>query len=198
MHAFDWYRSGTEDARGRFFFILGRALPRRDFALAKKRLNAFISTITGRLHEKCLSILAGADIQFRRHNGLDVCLQVVVNDPIAFLNECTPSWKPRCRINVEKFYGWGSTGKCALQIQVPESGSIKIVDDLAGKCVVTSFEVLAGEYFDAIDTRLELSGDRRTEYLLVKKIWFSQFAIEMGSSWDSSQQSRKFFQEEHH
>lgn len=53
-------------------------------------------------------------------------------------------------------------GKCALQVQVPESGSIKTVDDLAGKRVVTSFEVLAGEYFDAVDTRLQLSGDQKT------------------------------------
>lgn len=28
----------------------------------------------GRLHERCLQILAGADISFRRHNRLDVCL----------------------------------------------------------------------------------------------------------------------------
>jgi len=53
-------------------------------------------------------------------------------------------------------------GKCALQVQVPESGSIKTVDDLAGKRVVTSFEVLAGEYFDAIDAGLQLSGDQKT------------------------------------
>lgn len=53
-------------------------------------------------------------------------------------------------------------GKCALQVQVPESGSIKTVDDLAGKRVVTSFEVLAGEYFDAIDSRLQLPGDKKT------------------------------------
>lgn len=59
---------------------------------------ALFQTVSGRLHEKCLSILAGeqrrcsaarlivneavgADIQFRRHNRLDVCL--VQNHPIA-------------------------------------------------------------------------------------------------------------------
>ncbi|KAK7050561.1 ATP phosphoribosyltransferase [Favolaschia claudopus] len=133
----------------------------------------------GRLHEKCLSILAGADIQFRRHNRLDVCL--VVNHPIAlvFLPAADiPSFvgkgnvdlgitghdvvlEAKMQDNVTEILRLGF-GKCALQVQVPESGSIKSVDDLAGKRVVTSFEVLAGEYFDAIDTRLELSGDRRT------------------------------------
>ncbi|KAK7001800.1 ATP phosphoribosyltransferase [Favolaschia claudopus] len=133
----------------------------------------------GRLHEKCLSILAGADIQFRRHNRLDVCL--VVNHPIAlvFLPAADiPSFvgkgnvdigitghdvvlEAKMQDNVAEILRLGF-GKCALQVQVPESGSIKTVDDLAGKRVVTSFEVLAGEYFDAIDTRLELSGDRRT------------------------------------
>lgn len=53
-------------------------------------------------------------------------------------------------------------GKCALQVQVPESGPIKTVDDLAGMRVVTSFEVLSGEYFDEIDARLELTGDKKT------------------------------------
>lgn len=38
-------------------------------------------TLAGRLHEKCLELLAGADIQFRRHNRLDVAL--VKNHPIA-------------------------------------------------------------------------------------------------------------------
>ncbi|KAF8824575.1 hypothetical protein HHX47_DHR8000424 [Lentinula edodes] len=37
-------------------------------------------------------------------------------------------------------------GKCALQVQVPEAGSVKIVEDLVDKRVVTSFEVLSGEY----------------------------------------------------
>ncbi|KAJ7366141.1 ATP phosphoribosyltransferase [Mycena olivaceomarginata] len=133
----------------------------------------------GRLHEKCLSILAGADIQFRRHNRLDVCL--VQNHPIALV------FLPAS--DIPSFVGKGNVdlgitghdvileatmqdhvtevlrlgfGKCALQVQVPESGSIKTVDDLAGKRVVTSFEVLAGEYFDAIDSRLQLPGDKKT------------------------------------
>ena len=53
-------------------------------------------------------------------------------------------------------------GKCALQVQVPEAGDIKTVDDLAGKRVVTSFEVLAGHYFKGIDDRLQLPEGKRT------------------------------------
>jgi len=54
-------------------------------------------------------------------------------------------------------------GKCSLQVQVPEASPIKKVEDLAGKRVVTSFEVLAGEYFGEIDTRLKLTGDKKTQ-----------------------------------
>ena len=49
-------------------------------------------------------------------------------------------------------------GKCTLQVQVPEHGPIKTVEDLAGKRVVTSFETLAEEYFREVDERLGLKG----------------------------------------
>jgi hypothetical protein len=54
-------------------------------------------------------------------------------------------------------------GKCSLQVQVPEFSSIKTADDLAGKRVVTSFEVLAGKYFSEIDDRLQLVEGNRTQ-----------------------------------
>ncbi|KAJ7505930.1 ATP phosphoribosyltransferase [Mycena galericulata] len=133
----------------------------------------------GRLHEKCLSILAGADIQFRRHHRLDVCL--VLNHPIALVflpASDIPSFvgkgnvdlgitghdvilEAKMQEHVTEVLRLGF-GHCALQVQVPESSSIKTVDDLAGKRVVTSFEVLAGQYFDAIDGRLHLSGNNKT------------------------------------
>lgn len=53
-------------------------------------------------------------------------------------------------------------GKCALQVQVPETSSYKVAKDLAGKRIVTSFEVLAGQYFDQIDNELGLQGDKKT------------------------------------
>ncbi|KAL0063698.1 ATP phosphoribosyltransferase (ATP-PRTase) (ATP-PRT) [Marasmius tenuissimus] len=54
-------------------------------------------------------------------------------------------------------------GKCALQVQVPESGPYQTVEDLAGKRIVTSFEVLAEDYFRKLDERLGLTGDQRTK-----------------------------------
>lgn len=53
-------------------------------------------------------------------------------------------------------------GKCALQVQVPEAGPIQSVDALAGKRIVTSFEVLAGRFFKDIDDRSGLVGDAGT------------------------------------
>ncbi|KAJ3996642.1 hypothetical protein F5050DRAFT_1758129 [Lentinula boryana] len=133
----------------------------------------------GRLYEKCLSILAGADIQFRRHARLDVCL--VLNHPIALVflpASDIPSFVGKGNVDLgitghdvilesqmqehvieELRLGFG---KCALQVQVPEAGSIKTVEDLAGKRVVTSFEVLSGEYFGKLDAKLQLSGEKRT------------------------------------
>ncbi|KAN0087857.1 hypothetical protein V8E55_006478 [Tylopilus felleus] len=134
----------------------------------------------GRLNERCLELLAGADIQFRRSNRLDVCL--VMNHPIALV------FLPAA--DIPSFVGNGNIdlgitghdvileakmqdkvtevqrlafGKCALQVQVPEHGPIKTVDDLGGKRVVTSFEVLAGEYFERLDDRLGLLAEQRTK-----------------------------------
>lgn len=57
-------------------------------------------------------------------------------------------------------------GKCKLQVQVPEAGDIKTVEDLVGKKVVTSFEVLAGEYFGGLDEKAGLEkGATRIEYV---------------------------------
>jgi hypothetical protein len=53
-------------------------------------------------------------------------------------------------------------GKCSLQVQVPDKGPVQSVDQLAGKRVVTSFEVLAGRFFTDIDDRAGLAGDART------------------------------------
>ncbi|KAJ3885904.1 hypothetical protein GG344DRAFT_91110 [Lentinula edodes] len=134
----------------------------------------------GRLYEKCLSILAGADIQFRRHARLDVCL--VLNHPIALVflpASDIPSFVGKGNVDLgitghdvilesqmhehvteELRLGFG---KCALQVQVPEAGSIKTVEDLVGKRVVTSFEVLSGEYFGKLDDIFQLSGEKRTK-----------------------------------
>ena len=54
-------------------------------------------------------------------------------------------------------------GKCSLQVQVPEAGSITTVEDLAGKRIVTSFEVLAEQFFNELDSKLGLTGDKKTQ-----------------------------------
>ncbi|TFL02660.1 ATP phosphoribosyltransferase [Pterulicium gracile] len=134
----------------------------------------------GRLYDKCLTILAGADIQFRRHHRLDVSLST--NLPIALV------FLPAA--DIPSFVGKGNVdlgitghdvilesqmqdlvtenlrlgfGKCALQVQVPENGPIKSIEDLAGKRVVTSFEVLAAKYFNELDDKLGLQGDKKTQ-----------------------------------
>jgi len=133
----------------------------------------------GRLHEKCMELLAGADIQFRRHNRLDVAL--AMNHPLALV------FLPAS--DIPSFVGNGNVdlgitghdvileaamedrvvevqrlgfGRCKLQVQVPEAGPIRNVTDLAGKRVVTSFEVLAGAYFDKIDASMGLVGESKT------------------------------------
>ncbi|KAJ6533999.1 ATP phosphoribosyltransferase [Mycena vulgaris] len=134
----------------------------------------------GRLHEKCLAILAGADIQFRRHNRLDVCLVLNHNIALVFLPASDiPSFVGKGNVDlgitghdvileaqmqdhVTETLRLGF-GKCALQVQVPEAGAIKTVEDLAGKRVVTSFEVLSGEYFGKLDEKFNLSGDQQTK-----------------------------------
>lgn len=54
-------------------------------------------------------------------------------------------------------------GRCALQVQVPEHGPIKTVEDLSGKRVVTSFEVLSGKYFGELDKKLQVTGANATK-----------------------------------
>ncbi|KAI9443013.1 ATP phosphoribosyltransferase [Lactarius indigo] len=135
----------------------------------------------GRLHEKCLALLAGADIQFHRPNRLDVCL--VQNHPIVLV------FLPAS--DIPSFVGKGNVdlgitghdvileaqmeahvletlrlgfGKCALQVQVPEAAPVQSVDALAGKRIVTSFEVLAGRFFADVDKRAGIeSDDARTQ-----------------------------------
>ncbi|TEB30712.1 HisG-domain-containing protein [Coprinellus micaceus] len=134
----------------------------------------------GRLYEKCMTLLAGADIQFRRPNRLDVC--VALNHPIALV------FLPAA--DIPSFVGKGNVdlgitghdvileagmenyvteelrlgfGKCALQVQVPEESSIKTVEQLAGKRVVTSFENLSEKYFGDIDARLGFQGEGKTK-----------------------------------
>lgn len=149
--------------------LKGRCL----FAIPKK----------GRLYEKCLQLLAGADIQFTRSHRLDVCLVRNHNMALVFLPAA----------DIPRFVGEGNVhfgitgqdmvaeadvnglvsevlplgfGKCKLQVQVPERGPIASVQDLVGKKVVTSFEVLAGRYFADLDEKAgKARGSTKIEYI---------------------------------
>lgn len=54
-------------------------------------------------------------------------------------------------------------GRCKLQVQVPEESDVKTVEDLAGKRIATSFEVVAGGFFDEVDRRVREGGRELSE-----------------------------------
>lgn len=58
-------------------------------------------------------------------------------------------------------------GKCALQVQVPVASPYQSLEELAGKRIVTSFEVLAGELFKGVDEKAQLKEGEKTsvEYI---------------------------------
>lgn len=149
------------------------------FAEAIKGRLLFAIPKKGRLYEKSLALLAGADIQFTRSHRLDVCLVTNHNAALVFLPAA----------DIPRFVGEGNVdlgitgqdvileaemehhtkellplgfGKCKLQVQVPEHSSIKTEDQLAGKRVVTSFEILANKYFAKIDAAAGREGDQKT------------------------------------
>ena len=124
-----------------------------------------------------MELLAGADIQFRRQNRLDVAL--VQNHPMALV------FLPAA--DIPRFVGQGDVdlgitgqdmveesgddistsvteelqlgfGKCALQVQVPEAdASLVEPKDLVGKKVATSFDVLAKRYFASWKRKFQLT-----------------------------------------
>ncbi|CAG8545463.1 857_t:CDS:2 [Scutellospora calospora] len=133
----------------------------------------------GRLHEHSLALLNGADINFYRHNRLDIAL--VQNLPIALV------FLPAA--DIAKYVADGNVdlgitgqdmilesqvddrvvhllelgfGKCKLQVQVPIKSTIQKVEDLVGKRIVTSYEVLANDYFEKLDKK-HLNENQRKE-----------------------------------
>lgn len=124
----------------------------------------------GRLHQQCLDLLSGSDIQFHRHNRLDIAL--VKNMPLAliFLPAADiPTFVGEGRVDlgitgrdqvaeheavtpptettgVREILDLGF-GACKLQVQVPEKGDIDRPEQLVGKNIVTSFTHLAETYF---------------------------------------------------
>lgn len=127
----------------------------------------------GRLYEKCLQFLEGADIKFARNHRLDIALSV--NLPVALI------FLPAA--DIPRFVGEGNVdlgitgqdvlaesiamdkqikvdelldlnfGKCKLQVQVPANGAFQSVESLIGKRVVTSFDFLVKDYFRKLESQ---------------------------------------------
>ncbi|ORY11271.1 hypothetical protein BCR34DRAFT_332368 [Clohesyomyces aquaticus] len=143
----------------------------------------------GRLHQVCLDLLHGSDIQFHRHSRLDIAL--VKNLPLALIflpaadiptfvgegrvdlgitgrdqvaeHECLVP--PTATTGVEQILDL-EFGKCALQVQVPQKGDLSKPEDLIGKNVVTSFTNLTEQYFrklEALQSESTLNGDANGE-----------------------------------
>ncbi|KAJ3279646.1 ATP phosphoribosyltransferase (ATP-PRTase) (ATP-PRT) [Borealophlyctis nickersoniae] len=137
-----------------------------DFADLQDRL-LFAIPKKGRLHEKCLQLLQGADIQFHRRNRLDIALSTNLPLALVFLPAA----------DIAKFVGEGNVdigitgqdvvvesganveeilqlgfGKCDLCVQTPiKNGEYKGARDLVGKRIVTSFESIVARYFNALE-----------------------------------------------
>ena len=138
--------------------------------------------VEGRLHQACLDLLSGSDIQFHRHNRLDIAL--VKNLPLALVflpaadiptfvgegrvdlgitgrdqvaeHECVAP--PTATTGVTELMDLGF-GKCMLQVQVPAKGDITKPEDLIGKNVVTSFTNLTEQYFKRLEVEQGASAD---------------------------------------
>ncbi|ONH65468.1 ATP phosphoribosyltransferase [Cyberlindnera fabianii] len=120
----------------------------------------------GRLYEKAVQLLKGSDVEFHRHNRLDIALST--NMPVALI------FLPAADIPV--FVGEGRCdlgitgvdqveeaevdvelaldlrfGKCKLQVQVPKDGEYKEPKQLIGKTIVSSFTTLTRKYFEKLE-----------------------------------------------
>lgn len=124
----------------------------------------------GRLYEQCQDLLHGADLQYNRKNRLDIAL--VINLPIAIVflpASDIPKYVSEGRIDlgitgqdmvaegeaedkVDEIIKLGF-GQCRLSVQVPIRGEVQSIEELVGKRVVTSFEVLAKGFFDPLDEK---------------------------------------------
>lgn len=130
----------------------------------------------GRLNQACLDLMSGSDIQFHRHNRLDIAL--VKNLPLAlvFLPAADiPSFVGEGRVDlgitgrdtvaehdalnpptettgIEEIMDL-EFGRCKLQVQVPEKGDIQTPEQLIGRNIVTSFTNLSEAYFRDLESK---------------------------------------------
>ncbi|KAF2749819.1 HisG-domain-containing protein [Sporormia fimetaria CBS 119925] len=154
----------------------------------------------GRLHQACLDLLHGSDIQFHRHSRLDIAL--VKNHPLAliflpaadiptFVGEGRVDLGITGRDQVEEHEciappteTTGVTevldldfGKCKLQVQVPAKGDLQRPEDLIGKNVVTSFTNLTERYFRKLEAE-QAGGNGSADAPLKTKIKFVGGSVE--------------------
>ncbi|OBA22945.1 hypothetical protein METBIDRAFT_38195 [Metschnikowia bicuspidata var. bicuspidata NRRL YB-4993] len=122
----------------------------------------------GRLYEKCCNLLAGADIQFRRSNRLDIALSTNLPVALIFLPAADiPTFvgEGKCDLGItgldqvreaDMFESVSDLldlefGKCKLQVQVPADGDIEKPEQLVGKKIVSSFTRLSESFFKDLE-----------------------------------------------
>lgn len=137
------------------------------------------------MYEKCCSLLAGVDIQFRRSSRLDIALST--NMPVALI------FLPAA--DIPTFVGEGKCdlgitgldqvmeadmfdsvldlldlqfGKCKLQVQVPENCSLDEPEQLIGKKIVTSFTKLTTDYFARLENAQQ--GKKEAQATIIKYV----------------------------
>lgn len=126
----------------------------------------------GRLYEKCVEMLKGAGIEFRREARLDVALCVGLPITLVFLPAADIAKfvgkgdvdigitgfdvVTESRVNVDKIMDLGF-GKCKLCVQAPVIDKIGNVEALSGKRIVTSFVNVSSDFFKTYD---EKSGNK--------------------------------------
>lgn len=120
----------------------------------------------GRLYDKAIQLLKGSDVEFHRHNRLDIALSTNLPIALIFLPAADiPTFvgEGRCDMGITgvdqveesqvdvdlpldlKF------GKCKLQVQVPIASGIKDPKDLIGMTIVSSFTTLTRQYFEKLE-----------------------------------------------
>jgi len=122
----------------------------------------------GRLYDKCVEMLKGAGIDFRREPRLDVALCVGLPITLVFLPAADIAKfvgkgdvdigitgfdvVTESQVTVDKICDLGF-GKCKLCVQAPVVDNIQSVEALAGKRVATSFINVTSQFFKEYDDK---------------------------------------------
>lgn len=128
----------------------------------------------GRLYDKCVEMLKGAGIEFRREARLDVALCIGLPITLVFLPASDIAKfvgkgdvdigitgfdvVTESRVNVDKIMDLGF-GKCKLSVQAPVVDQIASVESLAGKRIATSFVNITSDFFKSYDEKFGTKTD---------------------------------------